>query len=239
LSAHPRAPWLVPRQVDGADILDVLIIGGGQCGLAVAHALMRSAEQVEAMKAMVNDFSNYARAPKIQAEPLVLDRLVCEVLDLYRSAGGEVGLDVSLGASGVRILGDPLRLRQVVHNLIKNAQEAMEGQTGGRIHVRTLLVSDPQVAPEGPLVELCIADEGPGIETDMLGRLFEPYVTTKTKGTGLGLAIVKHIVNRHRGGLTVESAPGEGAAFTAYFPVAPGRDTVTTARQADVSPSTT
>jgi nitrogen fixation/metabolism regulation signal transduction histidine kinase len=188
-------------------------------------------QQVEAMKAMVNDFSNYARAPKIQAEPLVLDRLVCEVLDLYRSAGGEVGLDVSLGAGGVRILGDPLRLRQVVHNLIKNAQEAMEGQTDGKIHVRTVLIADPSAAPDGPLVELCIADDGPGIDPEMLGRLFEPYVTTKTKGTGLGLAIVKKIIEEHGGIIRADNGE-RGACITARLPALHG---VTEAQPAESS----
>ena len=178
-------------------------------------------QQVEAMKAMVNDFSNYARAPKMQAEALVLDRLVGEVLDLYRSAGGEIGLDVALGAPGAQILGDPLRLRQVVHNLIKNAQEAMEGQTEGKIHVRTVLVADPQAAPEGPLLELRIADDGPGIDPEMLGRLFEPYVTTKTKGTGLGLAIVKKIIEEH-GGIILADNGEHGACITARLPALHG-----------------
>jgi nitrogen fixation/metabolism regulation signal transduction histidine kinase len=178
-------------------------------------------QQVEAMKAMVNDFSNYARAPKMQAEALMLDRLVCEVLDLYRSAGGEIGLEVALGAPGVQIVGDSLRLRQVIHNLIKNAQEAMEGQTDGKIHVRTVLIADPGAAPDGPLVELCIADDGPGIDPEMLGRLFEPYVTTKTKGTGLGLAIVKKIIEEHGGIIRADNGV-RGACITARLPALHG-----------------
>jgi nitrogen fixation/metabolism regulation signal transduction histidine kinase len=171
-------------------------------------------QQVEAMKAMVNDFSNYARTPTTQTEPVVFDRLVCEVLDLYRSAGGEVALRVSLKAPEARIMGDPLRLRQVVHNLVKNAQEAMEGRPGGEIRVGTTLIAEA----EGPMIELCLEDDGPGIEPDMLGRLFEPYVTTKVKGTGLGLAIVKKIIEEHGGIIQAENRT-RGACITARLPV--------------------
>lgn len=170
--------------------------------------------QVEAMKAMVNDFSNYARTPQIQAEPLEIDRLVGEVLDLYRSAGGEAALEVQLGAPEILIMGDPLRLRQVVHNLIKNAQEAVEGRPGGLISVCTSLVQ----GTDGPLVDVCIEDDGPGIDPNMLGRIFEPYVTTKTKGTGLGLAIVKKIIEEHGGIIRAENRT-PGACITARLPV--------------------
>jgi nitrogen fixation/metabolism regulation signal transduction histidine kinase len=171
-------------------------------------------QQVEAMKAMVNDFSNYARTPQMQTEPVVLDRLVSEVLDLYRSAGGDVSLQVALGAADACILGDPLRLRQVVHNLVKNAQEAMEGHPGGKIQVGTALVP----AAEGPMVELRIEDDGPGIEPELLGRVFDPYVTTKTKGTGLGLAIVKKIIEEHGGIIRAENRD-RGASIKARLPV--------------------
>ena len=170
-------------------------------------------QQVEAMKAMVNDFSDYARAPKLQAAPLVLDTLVQEVLDLYHSAGTPA-LKIALGAPGIEVRGDPLRLRQVIHNLIKNAQEALDGRPAGSIRVSTRL-NDQE---EPPFLELRVADNGPGFEAHLLDRLFEPYVTTKAKGTGLGLAIVQKIIEEH-GGMIEAVNTGEGALIRVRIPV--------------------
>ncbi|KXX65071.1 sensor histidine kinase [Marichromatium gracile] len=177
-------------------------------------------QQVEAMKAMVNDFSDYARSPQLRPEPLVFDRLVREVLDLYRSAGAGA-LQVALGADEHQINGDALRLRQVLHNLIKNAQEALEGNPDGRIRV----VTGVRETGEQHGVWLEISDNGPGFEPHLMERLFEPYVTTKAKGTGLGLAIVKRIIEEHGGIIVVENT-GSGARIEIRLPVwqPPGRD---------------
>jgi len=178
------------------------------------RAIATIVAQVEAMKTMVNDFSNYARPPKMEAEPLCLDDLVSEILDLYHSAGSGSGLALTLAAPNIPIMGDPLRLRQVIHNLIKNAQEAMAGQAESRI-----LVATSQVEHAGQtFIELRIQDRGGGIDETLLATVFEPYVTSKTKGTGLGLAIVKKIIEDHGGIIWAENTDG-GALLTARFPV--------------------
>jgi PAS domain S-box-containing protein len=169
-------------------------------------------QQVEAMKAMVNDFSNYARSPQMEAEPIRLDHLVAEVMDLYRG-GPAGGIEVRLGAHEEKIKGDPLRLRQIIHNLVKNAQEAVEGREDARVLVTTVTIEDA----ERPLLELAVEDNGGGIEEGLLGRLFEPYVTTKAKGTGLGLAIVKKIIEEHGGIIWAENTNG-GARVCARLP---------------------
>ncbi|KAA6183875.1 HAMP domain-containing protein [Thiohalocapsa marina] len=169
-------------------------------------------QQVEAMKAMVNDFANYARSPQMQAEPFALDDLVAEVLELYRA--GPNRLTVELDTGGALISGDPKRLRQVLHNLLKNASEALEGGTDGAIGVRTRRLPDD----ESPALELVIDDNGGGIAPELMDRLFEPYVTSKSRGTGLGLAIVKKIIEEHGGIIRVENAD-HGARFTATLPV--------------------
>jgi nitrogen fixation/metabolism regulation signal transduction histidine kinase len=190
-----------------------------------AHVLDRATHtivaQVEAMKTMVNDFSSYARSPKMDAEPLRLDALVAEVVDLYRSAGAGSGLELRLQAPDARIMGDPLRLRQVIHNLMKNAQEALNGRSDPHILVATSRVDDI----EEPHIDLAVADNGTGFEKDLLGRIFDPYVTTKTKGTGLGLAIVKKIIEEHGGIIWAENANG-GARIVARLPIWQGEATV-------------
>jgi nitrogen fixation/metabolism regulation signal transduction histidine kinase len=170
--------------------------------------------QVEAMKAMVNDFSSYARTPKMEAEPLRLDALITEVMDLYRSAGANAGLELRLQAPNDQIMADPLRLRQVIHNLVKNAQEAINGRSDGHILVATSSVADT----EDPHIDLTVQDNGTGVDEELLGKVFDPYVTTKTKGTGLGLAIVKKIIEEHGGIISAENANG-GARLVARFPI--------------------
>jgi nitrogen fixation/metabolism regulation signal transduction histidine kinase len=170
--------------------------------------------QVEAMKAMVDDFSSYARTPKMEPEPLRLDALVSEVMELYRSAGSSGSPELRLGAPDARIMGDPLRLRQVIHNLVKNALEAVEGRPKPHVLVATCRVADA----EEPQVDLRVEDNGGGIEANLLGTLFDPYVTTKAKGTGLGLAIVKKIIEEHGGIIWAENVDS-GAQLVARLPV--------------------
>ena len=162
-------------------------------------------QQVEAMKEMVNAFSEYARAPHIHLELIDLNRLVREVLDLYR--GGRA-INAELDPSAPCVEADVGRLRQLLHNLIKNAQEAVTGEPdGGHIKVMTRVGSEDGRG----YVELAVTDSGPGFSAEMLDKLFEPYVTTKIKGTGLGLAIVKKIVEEHGGVIQAENAAGGGA----------------------------
>ncbi|MCW8907216.1 MAG: ATP-binding protein [Sedimenticola sp.] len=174
--------------------------------------------QVEAMKEMVNAFSDYARPSQINPQPVVLDDLVDEVLDLYRSAGLGDGLKVALNAPGGRVEADPVRLRQVVHNLIKNAQEAVEGVKNPLVEVYT----DVNVVNECHFVELKVLDNGAGFEPEIMASLFEPYVTTKTRGTGLGLAVVKKITEEHGGSIWAENREGGGASLILRLPLIRG-----------------
>jgi nitrogen fixation/metabolism regulation signal transduction histidine kinase len=169
-------------------------------------------QQVEAMKAMVNDFASYARTPEMQQEPFLIDGLVNEVLELYRA--GPVKITKTLNAGGAMIRGDSKRLRQVIHNLVKNAIEALEEREDPCILIATRLIQDEDT----PSVELFVEDNGNGIEPDLIGRLFDPYVTSKAKGTGLGLSIVKKIIEEHGGIIRADNVES-GARFTARLPV--------------------
>ncbi|MEJ1353410.1 MAG: ATP-binding protein [Candidatus Sedimenticola sp. (ex Thyasira tokunagai)] len=172
-------------------------------------------QQVDAMKDMVNAFSDYARPPKMNLEPLVFDSLALEVLDLYHSAGFDSELEIDLQAQGLQIEADPGRLRQVLHNLIKNAREAVVAVDAPWIQVASHGKEDAGHC----FIELRVTDNGPGFDEETIGRLFEPYVTTKTKGTGLGLAVVKKIVEEHGGIVWAENRPERGACVVLRLPV--------------------
>jgi nitrogen fixation/metabolism regulation signal transduction histidine kinase len=171
-------------------------------------------QQVEAMKTMVNDFSEYARPPKLDLKAMEADRLIDEIVDLYRGGDKTLVFKTELAAPGVIVEVDPLRIRQMVHNLVKNAQEAVAGQTGGKVKVITRRV----LHDDRPFYEMRVQDNGPGFNDAMLQHLFEPYVTTKYKGTGLGLAIVKKIVEEHGGNIWAENC-SNGACLVVQFPM--------------------
>ncbi|MCX7152419.1 MAG: ATP-binding protein [Proteobacteria bacterium] len=156
--------------------------------------------QVTSMKNMVDDFRDYARMPTPVLGPLDLNRLVGEVLGLYGHTGPAIDARLALGLPAVS--GDTNQMRQVIHNLLQNAQDALVGIPDARIELRTELV--------GNKVLLVIGDNGSGFPENIMQRAFEPYVTTKPKGTGLGLAIVKKIVDEHHGTISIENRT-EGA----------------------------
>jgi len=187
-------------------------------------------QQVETMKVMVNSFSDYARSPHMQPEAVALNRLVNEVIDLFRNVDPKATIETDLVADLPALQGDPARLRQVLNNLIKNALEAgSEGTPWVRVSSRIVRVSTTTV------IELRIEDRGPGIEEELLARIFEPYVTSKTKGTGLGLAIVKKIIEEHSGMVWLENIPGGGACAVIQLPVSREPEaTVTTIKEETV-----
>jgi nitrogen fixation/metabolism regulation signal transduction histidine kinase len=163
--------------------------------------------QVEAMKKMVNAFSEYARVPRISMEVVDLNQLVQEVLDLYRDNGVKVGIIMQLDTDRSCIEGDTGRLRQLLHNLVKNAQEALVDIPDACITITTRSGEEAQ----RPYIDLFVDDNGPGFQPGILDNLFEPYVSTKRKGSGLGLAIVKKIVEEHGGVITAGASPDAGA----------------------------
>lgn len=171
-------------------------------------------QQVEAMKEMVKAFSDYARPPQIRLEMVGMNRIVNEVVELYRTDQRPISFDLQLDPRTPTIEADAGRLRQVLHNLVKNALEAC-GRDGAHIRITTHCAEQTGCR----YVELKLCDDGPGIPDDMLANLFEPYVTSKPKGTGLGLAIVKKIVEEHSGMIWVENMPEGGACIMIRLPV--------------------
>ena len=183
-----------------------------------AEALRRSTEtivnQVAALKAMVDDFRDYARLPTPEPAPLDLNRLVRQVLALYENSTVPIAKDLAEPLPPV--WADGAQIRQVIHNLVQNAQDALENLAGRgaspAIEVRTELAGDR--------VRLAVSDNGGGFPEELMARIFEPYVTTKPRGTGLGLAIVKKIVDEHHGAVTIENRPSRGASVSVLLPLA-------------------
>ncbi len=156
--------------------------------------------QVQALKTLINEFRDFARLPTSRLAPLDLNALVGEVLALYGQAVETGLLSVQLAPDLPRILGDATLLRQVVHNLVQNALDAVQMNASGdtRAERVELLTEVRQNMPgHSPTVRLVIRDNGPGFPEQVLKRAFEPYVTTKAHGTGLGLAVVKKIADEH------------------------------------------
>ncbi len=171
--------------------------------------LLKSVEtivnQVQAMKQLVNEFRDYARLPAARLEPLDLNALVAEVVALYGQAHEQGHLAVEYEVGLPRIMGDASQLRQVIHNLVQNALDAVAARPHGLVQVTTHSARGEQ--GELRAVRLNVADNGPGFADQVLARAFEPYVTTKAKGTGLGLAVVKKIADEHRAQVRVTNRP--------------------------------
>jgi len=159
-------------------------------------------DQVDAMKRLVNEFRDYARLPAAQLAPLDLNGLLRDILGLYEHA--EVPVRVELGDDCPPILADAQQVRQVLHNLVQNAQDAMTGQADAEVLVRT------RRSESGRWVRLTVIDRGHGFAENVLKRAFEPYVTSKAKGTGLGLAVVKKIMDEHGGRVDISNRISEG-----------------------------
>ncbi len=183
-----------------------------------AETLRRAIEtivnQVAALKAMVDDFRDYARMPAPEPGRLDLNALVNQVLALYENSTVPI---VTRLTDGLPLAwADSAQIRQVIHNLVQNAQDALENvrQSGASpaIEVRTELAGDR--------VKLAVSDNGAGFPEELMARIFEPYVTTKPRGTGLGLAIVKKIVDEHHGSVAIENRPTRGASVSVLLPLA-------------------
>jgi nitrogen fixation/metabolism regulation signal transduction histidine kinase len=172
-------------------------------------------QQVEVMQEMVKAFSDYARTPQLKLRPLDLNVIIGEVLDLYRgeSAGARFVTELNPALPALQL--DSGRIRQLLHNLIKNAIEAAESGRECQILLRTAVT----VEGGARLAELRVQDNGPGLPAEMVGRYFEPYFTTKHKGSGLGLAVVKKIVEEHGGVVWAENAREGGALIVVRFPM--------------------
>ena len=211
--AHEIKNPLTPIQLS-AERLDMKL--GERLSREDADTLKRATativSQVAALKAMVNDFRDYARLPAPAPTRLDLNALVNDVLGLYENSRVPIAKRLAEGLPPV--WADGAQIRQVIHNLVQNAQDSHENarQTSAAIEVRTELAGDK--------VRMAVSDHGGGFPEELMARIFEPYVTTKPRGTGLGLAIVKKIIDEHHGSVAIENRPNRGASVSVLLPLA-------------------
>jgi nitrogen fixation/metabolism regulation signal transduction histidine kinase len=172
-------------------------------------------QQVGAMKEMVNAFSDYARAPDLDMSRFNIDNLAHEIVDLYRSQESDVEIVLTSDPNTPLVDGDMGRVRQILHNLIRNAVEALEGTADGRIDVQISAAEIDDIE----IVQIRVEDNGPGFKMGSVSQVFDPYVTTKPKGTGLGLAIVKKLVEEHVGSIRAKNRSDGGAMISIRLPL--------------------
>lgn len=173
-----------------------------------AEVLKRGTEtivnQVDALKKMVNEFSEYARSPAPHFAKLDLNMLIREVVSLYDLP--KINIALQLTSQPSMIKGDGTMLRQVLHNLVQNAQDALLGKANPIIQIKTMVIHHQ--------LELTVCDNGNGFSEKIMSHAFEPYMTTKAHGTGLGLAIVKKIIEEHQGNIKIENVAQQDATQT-------------------------
>ena len=185
--------------------------------------------QVAAMKRMVDTFRDYAKTPSAALQPLNLNALIEEILNLYVSGDERDIIHASLSADLPQVMGDATQLRQVIHNLLQNAQDAVADRPAEADRPRIDVVTET-VHYEGSdgrrstAVRLSVSDNGPGFAPKILTRAFEPYVTSKSRGTGLGLAVVKKIIDEHGGRIDIKNRSASSGAKVAILllKLAPG-----------------
>ena len=171
-------------------------------------------EQVAALKEMVNAFSDYARSPDMEIVTINIAILLREIIDLYQEQESKINITFNIDSDDLKFDADPGRIRQIIHNLVRNSIEAIPEDIAGTISVSVKQRDIKNIK----MIEICIEDNGSGFDKNSLGQIFDPYVTSKTKGTGLGLAIVKKLVEEHMGFIEAENSKKQGAVIKIFMP---------------------
>ena len=213
--AHEIKNPLTPIQLS-AERMEMMLAPklGGEDAETLARSTRTIVNQVAALKSMVDDFRDYARLPAPVFAGLDLNALVQEVLALYETSKAPIAKKLTPELPQVR--ADSAQIRQVLHNLVQNAQDALEHRKNSGEQPMIEVCTEAA----GDRVRLSVTDNGGGFPEEMMARIFEPYVTTKPRGTGLGLAIVKKIIDEHHGELAIENRVARGASVTILLPMA-------------------
>ncbi len=213
--AHEIKNPLTPIQLS-AERLEIKLTGKLEAAeqLILNKSVKTIVDQVDAMKRLVNEFRDYARLPAAELKPVDLNALVQDVTHLYEAEAQHVPVELELDANCPSVRGDAQQLRQVIHNLLQNAQDACDSASSGNRAVRPIVVRTVWQEAKGR-VRMSVLDHGTGFADAILKRAFEPYVTTKVKGTGLGLAVVKKIADEHGSRVDIANRVVDGAVVGA------------------------
>jgi nitrogen fixation/metabolism regulation signal transduction histidine kinase len=219
--AHEIKNPLTPIQLSAERLerrLDGKLAGPEQ--QVLSKSVKTIVDQVDSMKRLVNEFRDFGRLPAAELQPLDLNGLVQEVLQLYEAAVVPIALDLDPACPPV--LGDAQQLRQVIHNLLQNAQDAQEAQAlksaPGTVYAPVLVRT--YFSASANRVRLTVLDHGGGFAPGILQRAFEPYVTSKSRGTGLGLAVVKKIADDHGARIDISNRMHDGVPYGAQVSLA-------------------
>jgi len=214
--AHEIKNPLTPIQLSAERLRRRLLSGMNERDAEILERGTRTiVQQVQTMQQMVNAFSEYARAPEMQISRFSLNQLITEVADLYRSQAPHTRIRLDLDEHLEGIEADRGRVRQILNNLVTNALEALDGVGTPTLEIATRL----EAGADAEYAAVTVCDNGPGFPRELLGKVFDPYVTSKPKGTGLGLAIVKKIIEEHGGRIDADNRPEGGARVRMVLPV--------------------
>lgn len=211
--AHEIKNPLTPIQLSAERLRNKLLPDiDAKKGELLDRATHTIVQQVESMKNMVNDFTEYARPAKTKHIKINVNTLVQEIMDLYHMESDSVDVNINLNKNLTDVEGDPDRIRQLIHNLVKNSLEALQDRKNGIINIETYI----KKIDNKNFTILSISDNGPGFDSSIIDRAFEPYTTTKSNGNGLGLSIVKKIVDEHAGKINIKNKKS-GAQVEVYL----------------------
>jgi nitrogen fixation/metabolism regulation signal transduction histidine kinase len=213
--AHEIKNPLTPIQLSAERVRRRYINDGSHDLALLDRATHTIIQQVDALKGMVDAFSEYARVPEMALRSVDLNEVINEVTELYRHQVPPIDIRMHLDESLPHIEADIGRIRQIMHNLMRNASEAVEGLQDACIDVTTRKLE----RKDGAYVEIVVDDNGPGFAADIIDQAFLPYVTSKAKGTGLGLAIVRKLVEEHRGEIHASNKSQRGAEVSILLPI--------------------
>ena len=209
--AHEIKNPLTPIQLSAERIIKNLQKGEPGHQAVIEEGARTIIQEARTIKSLVDEFSNFARMPKIQLQSVDIHQIIDQTLALFKGIFTDIEFDVDYSSEvPASVPADPEQIKRAIINVLDNSIDAMNKK--GRIGIRTSFDKEPQ------RVTIEIVDSGPGISVDDKFKLFLPHYSTKKKGMGLGLAIVNQIIRDHDGSVNIENNKPHGAKFTIQIP---------------------